>query len=59
MDNQILVTDGSVIIQGLMIDNRDVTEYLSKVDEADRADVVVDAIELGIYCLQRTSTTRR
>ena len=50
-----LTDDGHVLVRGLSITSRDVFDYLNQKEESQRVRLLIEAIETGIYCLERAS----
>jgi hypothetical protein len=53
MPNQIAIEGSVVRLEGITIQNPDVSQYLSQKTQEERAPALIRAIEVGIYCLQR------
>jgi hypothetical protein len=49
----ISVFETSIAIDGLEVDSRDVANYIRALTEDQRARAVVQAIEVGVFCLER------
>ena len=58
MEERIRLHEAGVTICDVQISNPDVADFLREVDEAEREQVLIQAIEIGIYCLERARTSR-
>src|SRR3712207_105036 len=55
---QIKVMSDRILINNLEIVEKDAVDYLQRVSEEERDRTLINAIELGISCLQRTQTSQ-
>ena len=49
----VTVLSKSIRISGLEVARKDVADFFVKIDEHDREDALVQAIEVGVFCLER------
>jgi len=55
---RIEILDASVRVLSLEVRSRDVVEFLRAVPEPEREGMVIRAIEVGVFCLERAGTRR-
>ncbi|PYY15945.1 MAG: hypothetical protein DMG60_16260, partial [Acidobacteria bacterium] len=55
MGQRIVVGDQQLRITNLEIDRRDVVDFFTSVPEEERESRFIHAVELGVFCLQRTT----
>ncbi len=53
-DAKIDILETSIRIHALDIPNRDVADYLRPLPEGQREQALVHALEVGVFCLERT-----
>jgi hypothetical protein len=52
------IDNGHVLVANLLISSQEVAGYLEKVPEPQRPDTLARATEVGVFCLERASTSR-
>ena len=55
---RIRLTESSVVISQLEITRRDVVEFIRRLPEGERETALVNAIEIGAFCLERAQVSR-
>ena len=55
MGQKVVVRDQQLHITNLEIDRRDVVDFFASVPEEERESRFIHAVELGVFCLQRTT----
>ncbi|MGD0497033.1 MAG: hypothetical protein ABSC23_01210 [Bryobacteraceae bacterium] len=55
---QVEVTDAGIWIRDLEVPSRDVADFLHRVSEPERGVTLVQAIEVGVFCLERARTSQ-
>lgn len=58
MSTNIEISETGIRIRDLEIPRKDVAEYLNRIPDLDREFALVQAIEVGVFCLERASTTQ-
>lgn len=53
MTKRILVLDGGISIRELEVPRKDIADFLRRVDEADVETTLIQAMEVGVFCLER------
>ena len=56
--SQIEITSDRLIIHNLQITGKDAPTYLLQVPESERNNAIIRALEVGIFCLERTQTAQ-
>ena len=54
MSTVVVVTDSAITVSNLTTDNPDVVQYFKQLPEEERPRASVQALEIGVFCLQRT-----
>ncbi|HXX75398.1 MAG TPA: hypothetical protein VEI50_09730 [Nitrospiraceae bacterium] len=57
-DARIELSDTGVRIEDLEVPKKDVADFLSRVPEPEREATLIQAIEVGVFCLQRARTSQ-
>lgn len=57
-DTRIDLRETGVLIERLEVPRKDVADFLSHIPEAERESRLVQAIEVGVFCLERAQTSR-
>jgi len=58
MAGEIKIVDGMIVISDLKINNQDIIDYFNKIPEMERQESLIKALEVGIFCLERTASTQ-
>lgn len=56
--DKVHITSEQVVVENLVIANREVAGFLEKVPEPERPKALVHAAEVGVFCLERASFVR-
>ena len=56
-ESKVLVTDAGLRIVDIEVPRKDVADFFSKVSEAERVPAVIQAIEVGVFCLERAGAS--
>lgn len=54
MSSQVIVEDLLIRLEGIAIQNTDVVQYFKQKPEEKRTEALIRAVEVGVFCLQRT-----